>query len=435
MTMYDELKALGKVQVGPDGSAEYGIVRSVFSLNEAITPREGIPASAGTGGRRVTWRLSVVAHADTMADVPALVASMTVNLNQVGKRVRLTLNGGTARDLPAEGAAGGSIAGYPRCEASIDQVSGTAVSASLAATTIIPAAIGGGGLNDSLVYDDHKIETTIDDQELVTVRRSGELRVVNGFSGGAAAFVTTNIITAARAAATTAGRSFTSKITQGREAAVCTYEYSDQQYSATSGGAGVTFAEVSDRTARVIGGRTEQTISGYALGASATTFAEGLRPEPDDPDLLIGDEVSAPRSTDGRVEFSFRVLKGATGVDDTPEGCVVFGYSEGFGLLSGGRTLQPSEYPSAAPLLIFGSRGTYLYEQVTRIEYRGCDEADMEEAEIVGPLVESGAVLAGTPIVRHERTGSGTIMTTIRRLWAAAAPLSPMPATREVLAL
>ena len=387
--------------------------------------REGAEGQSHAALRTLRWTIHGAAQAANDAALAALVAALEAALTTRGVAVTITELGGTPRTMPAPGA-GGSLPGWPRTAFRTlpDASMGVWQEFEVIAETRVP--VGGAGGDANLVM--HDWTRTIEDAAgSPSTRQRGSVRVVNGFAGGAAAWIESNVLDAARDAAQTAGRRFTSRVTVRADAASAEYEYADEPPAAGQfGGPGVTAGEVIDRTETQREGRRVRTVSGHFVGTGASALAEAQRPAGGD-EFIARETISAPRQPDGRVDFHFESLKGAT--DGAFPGAVLFAYDETIAQVAGGRSMRGAAFANRAPIVWQGDEDPYVYEQRTRIDYRGTHI----DPDNVPPLLAI-ANRVGRPVVSRSTRG-GVHSVTVSQAFAFTAPVATLPAPKEVVGL
>lgn len=406
MSLLDDLKAVGKVSVS--GSAEYAVAGAAFSEKAAPIVDEGLAAHSAVDR---SWRLSCIAVAQTTgvddpAAVPALIDTLRSTLCAAGKAVTLTQfngePGSAVRTLPAPGASGGSLNGWPKVSLSIDRVVGAVVLFTLEAEARIPVPGAEAPAGYHLVSHAFRLRTSADGAGITTVRRSGTVRVAP--DEDASAYIAAVITGPAETAALAAGRLFESSIDEGPDASVAGYEYSDKGLSAGGWGASVTEAEVSESLAEDLRGRRTTTVSGWSRGSSATAFAESQEPTPGAAELLTSRRVSAPREPDGRVDFAYEVLTGVA--SSSLPGGVIFSLTQTIEKVSGGRVRSAFVYADTPPAFAYGPIEPWRYVERTSLEFTGltCDAAFA--TAVFTPRMDAAAIAYESRPV-YAATGAG----------------------------
>lgn len=363
MTAFARHLDIGKITVG--ASAEMPISK--------LTERHAHESPEGENGAkliRTTWSIESYAIAASEAAVGQLKETLKTNLTKRGEAVVLIerADAGTpvpaTRTLAAGGSVGGPLPGYPRCQVETmpDDSSGPFVTFRLTVESVAPAA----GLSDP-VWHDHETTTSTDQSEAETTRRTGTVRVANGSS--AESWVRTNVIDPARAAADAAGRRFSDRVTVGLDTAQCSYEYTDQEPGSNGyGGGGIDDASVTVREQRVRDGGSVERVTGYAVGTSASTFAENQRPSQDNFRVIVKDQVSSPSVPQGRVDFDFEVRIGKT-VPSLFNDAVVFEYRHSIREQGGGAPILSADRFNALPRLFRGRNTPYAYVETATVVY------------------------------------------------------------------
>lgn len=399
MTILSTALTWGKFTVGSGGGlTEYPIVQAPLVEQHEHHAVEG---GSATVRRSVKWSFTSMADAANEGAVPALKNTIQA-LAGIGRAVTVTENGpagGTARVLPVPGTSG-CMAGSPRVMVEIVGASGITVEFRVKAEAEFEGAADG----DGMVSHEWTIDTRTSEFGVGTVVRRGSVRVE--FGDSAAAWVESEVFDGARTAAEGAGRPFVTRVTVGVDGAACTYEYTDGPARAGGFGAGVTQAEVTDRTERSLEGRITRSVSGYAMGTGAADFIEDQ--VPDGPFVLTRRSISAARVPDGRRDFSFEGIGGAEvyGFDG-----VVISFRHEVEEIGGGREQAAAEYADADPLLFYRERRAFFYSERITVEFAGETFAGAEGSSLfpfTGALVE--AALATR---QRFRRGGGTL---IRRL-------------------
>jgi hypothetical protein len=348
MSVLTRQLAIGSFTVG--GSAAMPVVK-IAERHEHESPEQ----ANGAKLLRTTWTIDSYAIAATAQDLGALKQTIIDRLTKRGEAVVLieradagTPDPGT-RTLAAGGSTGGPLLGYPRC--SVELLPDDSYGIKLAFRCTIESVAPATGLTDP-IWHEFETATDTDRSESVTIRRSGRVRVANGSS--AETWVRTNIIDPARADADTDGRRFTDRVTVGLDAAECTYEYTDQEPGPNGfTGGGIEDASVTVRERRQRNGSSTETTSGYAIGSSATTYAENQRPSVNAFRVIVNDQIGAPSIPEGRVDFSYEVRIGKT-VPGLFSDAVVFEYSHSIAKGGGGRRIQSAPRITGIPRLWLG---------------------------------------------------------------------------------
>lgn len=335
MSVYTRQLAIGSFTVG--GSAAMPVAK----LSERYEHQAEEQAN-GAKLIRSTWTIDSYALAVSEAAIGALKETLRARLTKRGEAVVLIerADAGTpdpaTRTLAAGGSAGGPLAGYPRCSVEFlpDESAGIYLAFRCTIESVAPAS----GLSDP-VWHEYEITVDTNESEAQTTRRTGRVRVANGSS--AESWVRTNVIDPARAAADTAGRRFTDKVTVNLDAAECTYEYTDAEPGPNGfgGGGGIEDASVTVRERRTRTGGSIETTSGYAVGSSATTYAESQRPATDNFRVIVRDDIGAPSIPDARVDFSYEVRVGKT-VPSLFGSIVVFEFTHSYSVAGGGTPIN-----------------------------------------------------------------------------------------------
>lgn len=324
---------------------------------------EGVEQATGVSYRHERWTATCHARAATVNDVAALWTTIRGHICQRGARVTITDHTGT-RVLPEYGVPEGvterSIAGYPRVSMAEvpDQCYGVWLTFTVEAETIVPI-VGGG----DLVEHDYTIEESEDDG-LERISQRGRVRMKNGVV--ARTWLDSEVIDAAKAAATTTGRTWRVRYTQGLDTSLVEYEFSAAERG--GGGAGLSQAEVMDVTVRTGRGRISRTVSGSAKGAGAAAWAASQKPTPGTYQIFVREQVSQPRVPDGRVDFTYELLTGAVHPDF---GGVVFGLRESIVSTPIGREASLSVFLDGVPIIRGGAVGPHVVVQSTEIEFIG----------------------------------------------------------------
>lgn len=388
---------------------------------------------SGIAYERITIRTRVVAVAPTAAEVQQTVASVCADLTRRGQRVRLVEHGGDPRDLAAEGGSGGAIRGYPVVSVVQDKSKsrGSWLEFALTIETLVPVpASAVSGYN--LVQHTWTIRRTRNTDGTDTTRRSGRVRVRNDQSAEAYAIA---VILDPAEAARPAGTSWTRELGLSDDASTCEYEYTIGPSDGSSPGSSVTKAETTSTLSKSVEGRRVRTVTGYALGTGATTYASSKRPTASATLVLTGEEISDPREPDGRVDYRFTAITGVAQDGSVfHSGSVIFRYSESIAPISGGRDTLYTRFAEVRPIRRLGELQEYAYEQVIEVEWRNATLAQiLASAGCSMPSGWSADDLLFAPRV-GERVGGGVRSTTIRRVFASPTPLTVPPA-REVLGL
>lgn len=406
MTIANVITASGSFTIG--GSSAYPVL-DVFK--ETMVPFGPDSQSAHTMVRR-TWRWASVHIAANELEQHTARATLQSTLAVNGQTVTVTLaGGGNVRTAPATGASG-SIAGYPRVTIEIDETrtTGRVIWFFVTVETVIPVVQAeSGGFN--LVEHDWTIDTSIDEDGRETITRRGTARVRPDQI--ARAWAQATVIDPAEADAATVGDSFIVRWTEGPDPAVVRYEYTRNAPPEGGSSPGVIDAEVVDRTSKDRNGRIVRTISGSAKGANAATFATSQMLTQTATLKLLRDQVSAPRVPDGRVDFSFEYLSGAT-VGTFVAGAVVFAYTERIEEIPGGRAVRAATFHDADASLYRDEREPWGYAQTTTVEFTNATFDAAEASTLMEGLLDSDNLIRA-PRRRRETTREGTQILSIDR--------------------
>jgi len=354
VTLTSLLIPVSKVKVGT--SDEYPVTK-VRTSSKLV----GLDDTNTDSYEEITWELECLAEVSVPTSITALNEQLRDQLAKRGLAVTLT-ELGSARVLPATGT-GGSMIGYPRVEISdIPERSFAQYQVfTMRAMTQLPIVDG-----DGIWQHTRSTETTtsIDGTTITSV--SGAVRMAQG--NDAAAWVQTNIIGPVRTTAGTNGDAVVSKVKIGNDPAQCEYSYTITP--STTGSVDVTEASVEDRTARDTAGRTVRTVSGYATGGNASTFATGqLLTETANLKLIRKDGPSLPAIPNGRVSFSYQYVSGVTHVDFP--GVFITRLDESISQSGGGRELIASAYLQNDPTLRLNRKMPVALNESLTIEFLG----------------------------------------------------------------
>lgn len=366
----DALSQVGWLSVGTGGgvSAQYPVVSVVES--ERL---EGTDLRTMASQRVTTWRLRCLSCAATTAGLATHKAAVIDDLSRRGDKVTLS-EYGASRSLPAAGVtAAASIPGYPRVTVDFPDDAmavGPWLPFDVTVETRRPAFTG----TADHVYT---VESSVDGSGRITTTQRGSVRTTTTI-GSALSWVEDNVFADPREQAEIDGLEFTTRTTVGSDPAACEYEWrSGPPASGQAAGGnpvGIFRAEVTDRSARSIeAGRIERTVSGYAEGSAAASYAQSKRPT-GSTFLLTDAEVSTPRYPDGRVEFTYKGLDGLT-IPGTA--LVVYAFSEQWAETAGGRPIGSATYLSGVPVLYLGAAESTVLQHTVSVEFNG-DPAAME---------------------------------------------------------
>lgn len=391
MTITTDLKAISKVKVGT--SADYAVVR--ISIN---TKRVGPETQTRESYEEIKWDLECLAEITLPTSITALNETLRSELAKIGLAVTLT-ELGTSRNLPASGA-GGSMIGYPRTEITDipDRSFAQFQAFSFSAISRIPFVDGEG-----IIEHTTQTDTSTSSTGIVETSVSGKLRMEQG--NDATTYINTNIIGPARTAAETLGKGLLSRISVTDDTTAASYSYTVK--SSETGVDGVTEANVEDRTTKDITGRRVRTISGYAKGANASTFATSQRvAEAANLKLLREDGPSLPSVPDGRVNFSYQYVAGV--IDAAYPFVFTTRFTEQLNGGGGGSEILPSIWFGANPALRLGRKLPFTYTQSTEIEFIG-DFANVT----LNPVLAADNII-GTPRISKRSDGK---LNTLRYEW------------------
>lgn len=355
MTLLADLNAIGNVTVG--ASPAYPVVSA-----RCTTRRVGADGQNVEAYREEEWELTCHAFAATPGDIGTVEETIRTDLVRRGQVVTFT-DKGVARTMPAGGAVGGSLVGYPIVQLADDPTKsfGTIVTFTIRATTRIPNAAV-----DLVEHDYERTEAT-DEDGLVSITQRGSVRTKNGVA--ARAHAQTAFVTPEETAAGVAGQDFLVRWTETADTTLVRYEFTRRDQDDNGGTPGVTEAQVTDRTVKQLDGRRVRTVSGYAIGASADTFADAQKPATDPSNILVREERTPATVPDGRVNFSYEVLTGVT--DLQFPGLVIFRFNETIEEVSGGKGVLAQSYFLSTPSLRRGRQQPHVYRQVTEVEFIG----------------------------------------------------------------
>lgn len=364
MPLTTDMAAISSLKVGAAGD-EYACTR--FSRTVKVV---GPDQTSAVAYRHEKWTATCHQVAADLASVAAAWETVRTTFCTRGERVTHATWATGLRVLPESGAPADdeerSIAGYPIVEIAevADQSYGTWLTFTVQAESMIP--IVQDGEDEVLVEHDYTITETEDEDGLITLTRRGTVRVVNGEL--AREWLDTELIDEERTAAGEDGLSFSVRYTQGMDAALVEYEYTLADKSLGTGG-GVTESQKDDRTAKDARGRIVRTVSGYAVGPGATTFAEAAEPASSATLIRTRRDISAPSEPEGRVTFSYELLTGVVS-EDFPD-ILIFGFAESVAEVEGGRSAQVQEYMDEDPSIRMGGNRAYVYAQESTIEFIG----------------------------------------------------------------
>ncbi len=374
MTLIDDLITIvGSFTVDESAgeSAAYPVLK-LEETTEAIAGDDDVSALTMT---RIRWRIRslALASAGAMSNVPDLLNTLRSSLAKRGVRLRVTELGGTPRDLPAAGASGGSIAGYPRINIeTIDEGTiGPFVGFTLAAETVIPtAAAEADGFN--LVEHTSQSITDIDHVGISTTTVRGEVRVRP--DQVAEDYVNDVVVGPARTTAQGNYYTFKSRVTSGVDTAFASYEYVIGNPGSTGWGSApnVFDAQVTDVTTADKVGLTRRIVSGWAegTGSGPADFAADQKPTAGSGELLVMSEVSQPAVTSGRVQFRYEIIGGVS--DGTFGGSIrVISFEQSIINVSGGREAVESSYAEDTPDIWLGENRPWRYIERGRLEFIG----------------------------------------------------------------
>lgn len=411
MTLTSLLIPVTKVTVG--GSDEYPVTK-VRTTHAMV----GLDDTNTDSYEEITWELECLAEVAVPTSITALNEQLRGELAKRGLAVTLT-ELGSARVLPATGA-GGSMIGYPRVEiADIPERSFAQYQVfTLRAVTQLPIVDG-----DGIWQHDRSTETTTNIDGTTVTSVSGSVRMAQG--NDAAAWVQTNIIGPARTTAGGNGDAVVSKIKIGNDPAQCEYSYTVTP--STTGSADVTEASVEDRTTRDTAGRTTRTVSGYATGGNASSFATGqLLAETTNLKLIRKDGPSLPAIPNGRVSFSYQYVSGVVHADFP--GVFITRLDESVGQSGGGRELIVSAYLQNDPTLRLNRKMPVALNESLTIEFLG-SFASIDPSRLLDEEFQNG-----DPRISKRSQGIfNTYSRSIDYIYATAPDPLPNPRTMDGL--
>lgn len=407
----DLLKPISKLTVG--GSEEYPVTAIRVS-----TKRVGPATQTSASYEEIKWDLECLAEINNPTSITQLNETLRNDLVKIGDVVVLT-ELGTSRSLPASGA-GGSMVGYPIVEISdIPNKSFAQYQAfNLSAITRIPFVDV-----DGIIEHTTETETSITANGDIETSVRGTIRMEQG--NAADAWVTTNILTVARASADAAGNTFTQRIKVTDDTSVADYSYTIKPGSVAT--AGVYEASVDDRTVSDLSGRRVRTISGYATGPNASVFATSQRAgEQANLKIIREDGPSLPSVPDGRVNFSYQYVAGVT--DGQFPNVFITRFQESLDQSGGGNEINSSAFLTEDPSVRLGRKLPVSYAQSTEIEFIGSFSAVN-----LTPLLESDNIV-GKPRIRKRSDGK---LKTISMSWVYLFPdvIDAVPDPRTVIGL
>ena len=408
MTLSQDLLPISKIKVGD--SDEYPVTQ-IRTASKLV----GLDDSNTDSYEEISWELECMAEISEPTSIRQLNETLRAELAKRGETVTLT-ELGSASVLPASGA-GGSMIGYPQVE-----ITGIPAKShaqyqyfNMRAVSRVPIDQGNG------VYE-HSVstETTTSTDGTQSTSVSGSLKMVQG--NDAAGWVMTNIITPARDAASTSGDGVVSKIKVGNDPAQCDYSYTVTP-SAT-GQQDVTVASIEDRTAKDVSGRWVRTISGYAEGSNATSFANAqLVAQSANLVLLRKDGPSLPSLPSGRVNFSYQYASGVTH-DDFP-GIFITRLEENIVSSGEGRELLASAYFQNDPALHRGRKIPVSMSESLTLEFLG-SFSGLDPDVLLDPEHQVG----GVRITKGVRGAFKTFTRTINYLYDTEP--DPIPTPRQL---
>jgi len=415
MTLVDRVIPFGWFDVGvtPNASAMYPII-SVVETHET----QGTDGDNTATTLRTTMTFESFTRAVGAETTNQVMDRLRAELTRRGAQVRVNEMNGAARVFKVGGAAAGALPGYPRVrldtipDGSIPPIQRFRVTVE----TIEP-------IEANLPFHTFDRTTAIDAEGLTIITQRGSVRVDS--VSDPVAWLTSNVITPAQSAAQALGRLFSSKYTLGADPSIVTYDYTDAAPGAVAFGPNVTNAQVTDETRTERVGRVTRTISGFAEGPGASSFA--VAQDPTSPSVFVTRKsVSAPQTPTGRVSFRYESLAGST-LAIFP-GLFVFDWSQRVEFVGGGKAVQSAAFDTTSPRLWLGAEEPYLYRESSQLIFRGA----WTDASI--PFALSQINLAGPSRESRESRGGGVNELRVDRSYIFSAAQT-LPAPTEVSAL
>jgi hypothetical protein len=414
MTLSTDLIAISSVAVG--GGTAYPVVRS------RITTRvEGPEQQNGEAYRVERWELTCHAFAADDASVATLSETVRTHLCKRGAAVVLTEWAGT-RTLAAGGTPGGGLPGYPVVELADEpeRCFGVLLTFTLSVESRIPQPVTG-----LVEHDWERTEETDEDGD-VSITQRGTYRVTNGDDAQTEA--QSEVIDAAQTAAESADQTFRLRWTLGPDASVVRYEFTAAD-KGFSGAAGVSEAQLTDRTSKDNNGRVVRTISGYAVGSGAAAWIASQAPTADATNIIVRRETSPAGVPDGRLTFLWEVL---TGVEDPQfADIIIFGFGETIDESEQVEVLTAAAYLGRDPVLRYAVKAPSLYTQRTRVDFLGSWAAAI--TAITGLFDDENLVTVPRRVLSAGPHGLKTLDYTAVYMYATA--LTPKPEPRAIIAV
>ena len=412
MTLTQDLILVSKVTVG--GSDEYPVTK-IRTSSKLV----GLDDSNTDSYEERTWELECLAEVSVPTSITQLNEQLRSELAKRGLAVTLT-ELGSARVLPATGA-GGSMVGYPIVEISDipERSMGIYQVFTMRAIARVPITDG-----DGIYEHSRKTETTTGIDGTVSTSVSGVVRMDQG--NDAKAWVQTNIIGPVRTTAGTNGDAVVSKTIVNNDTAQCEYSYTVTP--STTGSQDVTEAVVEDRTARDTAGRTLRTVTGYATGANASSFATSQLLTPTaNLRLIRQDGPSLPAIPNGRVSFTYQYVSGVTHA--AFPNVFVTQLEEGIEQAGGGRELIATPYLQTDPTLRLNRQLPVVLREDISVEFIGSFD-DIDPSTLLDSEFQNGAAR----IKKRSKGLFNLYSRSIDYIYATAPDPLPHPRTMDGLA-
>jgi hypothetical protein len=404
MTLASDIVAnLGSLKVGM--SAAYPLVDFRESTAfEAV----GEQTASGTMLRR-TWTMTGWTTAASESAKAALMGTLTGMLAKRGDDVVMTIFGQTRSMLAAS-----AQRGWPRTTVNLlpDNSGGVFQFFEVIAETVEPIASGGPG---GVAEHSQTTDSAVSQGGRETSVTRGTVVLIPSASGTARDWVIANVLPALQTAASAANLGVTQRYSVGDDGKRCEYEIAlAEKTPASNGGGGITFAEVTDTSEVNDEGRTQRTVSGYAVGSNATTFAASQAPAGAG-EVIVRENVSEPRDPDGRVTFSYTALRGVDSLDFP--GAPLLSVRESFALVASGAPVIEAPFVNSTPILYSAGTRAFRYRQTTDVESLG---------ELAGApsLLASADFLAAEPVVTESRQGP-IVRTSLTAEFVSTSPITP----------
>jgi len=411
MSLVSILKQYGTIKVGTgeDATPIYPFV----AIEESSTPA-GVGGTNGVTSRKTTYTLTCIAEAASIGEIGQLNETLASQFNRVGDAVAIVEMGGAARTIDA-GGTGDVLPGYPIVKYTrLDRgPSGERSVGTIQIFRVTVECIESVGNADPISHEYTK-RTSVDELGRVALTQRGTVRTQNGTD--ARAWAQNNVITQAAEAAAN-GDQFLFGFTEKQDATIVEYDFSRRAAAAIPFQLDIIAGEITTRELYQQEGGRVTSISGFAVGNESTQFANGQRPNIAANQVLTREEISQPRTPDGRVDYRYEILTGGSVAQLA--GINVVSYRRSVTLAQpGGRGINAATFAESDPILYRGELRPWIYAELTDLVYIG-SIIDVSGVATLGPEM-SGDNLDDPEIISHTFVRPGVRRVSIVRRYVFA---------------